>query len=139
MVDGEGRPICTEMVPGNTADVKLLLPVVERLRTRFGIERACVVADRGMISADTVAALEARGMEYILGARERTSRVVRDIVLMDEAPMVPLLLDRQHGQTQLWVKEVRVGKDRYIVSRNEPRPRRKRPIGRRSSPASRPS
>lgn len=33
--------------------------------------------------------------------------------------MVPLLLDRQHGQTQLWVKEVRVGKDRYIVSRNE--------------------
>jgi hypothetical protein len=34
------RPICTEKVPGNTANVTVLLPVVERLRTRFGIARA---------------------------------------------------------------------------------------------------
>jgi hypothetical protein len=119
VVDAEGRPICTEMVPGNTADVTVLLPVVERLRTRFGITRACVVADRGMISADTIAALEKQDMEYILGARERTSSAIRDIVLNDTAPMVPLVLDRQRGETQLWAKEVRVGKDRYIVNLNE--------------------
>jgi len=123
VVDAEGRPVCTEMVPGNTADVTILLPVVDRLRERFGITRACVVADRGMISAATIAALEGRGMEYILGARERSSSVVRDIVLNDEAPMVPLVLERQKGETQLWVKEVRVGTgktaQRYIVSRNE--------------------
>ena len=119
VVDTQGRPICTEMVPGNTADVKVLLPVVERLRTRFGITRACVVADRGMISADTIATLEAQGMEYILGARERTSSVIRDIVLKDTAPMVPLVLDRQRGETQLWAKEVKVGKDRYIVNLNK--------------------
>ena len=119
VVDAEGRPICTEMVPGNTADVTVLLPVVERLRTRFGITRACVVADRGMISADTIATLEKQGMEYILGARERSTSVIRDIVLNDTAPMVPLVLDRQRGETQLWAKEVRVGKDRYIVNLNE--------------------
>ena len=119
VVDAEGRPICTEMVPGNTADVTVLLPVVERLRTRFGIARACVVADRGMISADTIAALEKQGMEYILGARERSTSAIRDIVLNDTAPMVPLVLDRQRGETQLWVKEVKLGKDRYIVNLNE--------------------
>ena len=119
VVDAQGRPICTEMVPGNTADVKVLLPVVARLRERFGITRACVVADRGMISAETIAALEKLGMEYILGARERTSLLVREVVLKDTAPMVPLALDRQRGQTQLRVKEVRVGKERYIVSLNE--------------------
>jgi transposase len=119
VVDADGRPICTEMVPGNTADVTVLLPVVDRLRTRFGITRACVVADRGMISADTIAALEELGMEYILGARERTSSVIRNIVLNDTAPMVPLALDRQRGETQLWAKEVKVGKDRYIVNLNE--------------------
>ena len=119
VVDAEGRPICTEMVPGNTADVTVLVPIVDRLRTRFGITRACVVADRGMISAETIAALEKQGMEYILGARERTSSVIRDIVLNDTAQMVPLLLDRQKGETQLWVKQVKVGKDRYIVSLNE--------------------
>jgi transposase len=119
VVDADGRPICTEMVPGNTADVTVLVPVVDRLRARFGITRACFVADRGMISADTIAALEKRGMDYILGARERSSSVVRDIVLNDDGPMVPLALDRQHGETQLWVKEVRVGQQRYIVSLNE--------------------
>jgi hypothetical protein len=119
VVDAEGRPICTEMVPGNTADVTVLLPVVDRLRTRFGVTRACVVADRGMISTDTIAVLEELGMEYILGARERTSSVIRDIVLNDTAPMVPLALDRQRGETQLWAKEVKVGKDRYIVNLNE--------------------
>lgn len=119
VIDAEGRPICTEMVPGNTADVSILLPVVARLRERFGITRACVVADRGMISAATIASLEAQGMEYILGARERTSSLIRDVVLHDDAPMVPLLLERQKGETQLWVKEVRIGSERYIVSRNE--------------------
>jgi hypothetical protein len=48
-------------VPGNTADVTSLLPVIERLRRRFAIGRICVVADRGMLSSDTLAALEAAG------------------------------------------------------------------------------
>lgn len=123
VVDAQGMPICTEMVPGNTADVTVLAPIVERLRSRFGIVRACVVADRGMISAETITALEKLDMEYILGARERSSSVVRDIVLKDEAPMVPLALERQHGDTQLWVKEVPIGQgrdaQRYIVTLNE--------------------
>ena len=137
VVDAQGRPICTEMVPGNTADVTVLLPVVERLRTRFGITRACVVADRGMISADTIAALEKLGMEYILGARERTSSVIRDIVLNDTAPMVPLVLDRQRGETQLWAKESKSAKTVTSSISTRPRPKRTRPTGRRSSPGSR--
>ena len=69
VLDGEGRPVCTEMLAGNVADMTVLLPVVDRLRTRFGIGRVCVVADRGMISAATIAGLEERGLDYILGAR----------------------------------------------------------------------
>ncbi len=60
VMDAEGRPVCTEMWPGNTADVSVLLPVVDRLRGRFGIGRVCVVADRGMISEATIAGLEGR-------------------------------------------------------------------------------
>lgn len=81
VVDAEGRPICTEMVPGDTADVTVLCPVIDPLRTRFGFTRACVVADRGMISADAIAALEKLGMKYILGARERSSSVIHNVVL----------------------------------------------------------
>jgi len=119
VIDGEGRPICSEMWPGNTADVAVLVPVIDRLRHRFGIGRVCVVADRGMISKATISALEERGLEYILGARERSSAVVRGAVLDDEAPFTPLLIERARGETQLFVKEVRIDGARYVVCRNE--------------------
>ena len=119
IVDGNGRPICTEMWPGNTADVTTLLPVIDRLRQRFSIGRVCVVADRGMISAATIEGLEARKLEYILGARERSDAIVRKIVLENDAPFVPLLLERKTGETQLFVKQVTIEGKRYIVCRNE--------------------
>jgi hypothetical protein len=119
VMDGAGWPVCTEMWPGNTADVTVLLPIVDRLRQRFGIGRVCVVADRGMISAETIAGLEARGLDYILGAREHTDKLVRQIVLDDQAPFVPLAIDRRQGETQLFVKEVNRAGVRYIVCRNE--------------------
>jgi Transposase DDE domain len=120
VVDAEGRPVCSEMWPGNTADVSVLLPVIDRLRGRFAIGRVCVVADRGMISAPTVAALEDRGLEYVLGARERTDALVRRVVLADGRPFTPLRIPRAGGaETQLWVKEVTAEGKRYIVCRNE--------------------
>ena len=120
IVDGKGRPICTEMWPGNTADVTTLLPVVDRLRRRFSIGRVCVVADRGMISAATIEGLEARGLDYILGARERSDAIVRKMVLeSDTAAFTPLYIEREAGETQLFVKEVKVDGKRYVVCRNE--------------------
>ena len=119
VIDGDGWPICTEMWPGNTADVSTLLKVIDRLRQRFGIGRVCVVADRGMISTATIAGLEERGLDYILGARERSERVAKRIVVENQAPFVPLLIERARGETQLFVKEVKVDGRRYIVCRNE--------------------
>ena len=120
VIDAEGRPICSEMWPGNTADVSALIPVIDRLRARFAIGRVCVVADRGMISAATIAALQERGLEYLLGVRERTDSLVRRVVLADSRPFTPLCVQRAAGaETQLFVKEVTVEGRRYIVCRNE--------------------
>ena len=119
VLDGEGRPVCTEMLPGNTADTTVLLPIVDRLRSRLRIGRVCVVADRGMISAATIAALEERGLDYILGARERGTAVIREAVPRDGKPFVPLLIERGRGETQLFVKEVAADGARYVVCRNE--------------------
>jgi len=129
VIDGEGRPIMTEMWPGNTADVTSLLPVVDRLRQRFHIERVCVIADRGMICAKTIAELERRGIDYILGVRERRT-IEAAAVLADQAPYVPLTVPKANGRgtLDLQVKEVvRTDKDaagksrrrRYIVCYNE--------------------
>ena len=118
VLDDADRPIASFLMPGNTADVTLLLPVVKRLRERFGIREACIVADRGMISADTIAALEAEKIEYILGVRERTSREVRAGIIEDDGLAVPLLIPRQKGETELAVRETTIAGRRYVICRN---------------------
>jgi hypothetical protein len=118
LIDGDGRPVCSEMWPGNVADVTTLIPVIDRLRWRFAIGRICVVADRGMISAETAAALEQRKLLYLLGIRERTDKVVREVVLADAAPCVPLTIAKRGHEIDYEAKAVTVGDARYILCRN---------------------
>ena len=118
LLDGDGRPVCTEMWPGNTADVTSLIPAIDRLPRRFRINRVCVVADRGMISAETIAELEARGLLYVLGVRERTDKLVRDLVLDDPAPFVPFVLMKPRREVDYEAKAVTLAGRRYIVCRN---------------------
>ena len=49
------------------------------IRTEATVAHVLVArsADRGVISDATIAALEERGLEYVLGTRERTERIVR--------------------------------------------------------------
>lgn len=54
MLNEKGRPICCEMWLGKTADVKTLISEVDRLSARFHISSICIVADRGMISAEVL-------------------------------------------------------------------------------------
>ena len=95
------------------------MPVVDRLTRRFSIGRICIVADRGMISADTLAELEARKLLYILGVRERSDRLVRELVLDNAAPFVPLTLTRRNQEIDYGAKAVSLAGRRYIVCRNE--------------------
>jgi Transposase DDE domain len=123
VLDGQGRPICCELWPGNTTDVTTLIPVVDRLRSRFGVRRVCIVADRGMISQETITALEQdeRGWQYILGARMRSQNEVKDEVLSRAGRyrvVHPKRVDSD-DPSPLKVKEVWVGDRRYVVCLNE--------------------
>jgi hypothetical protein len=111
VLTGDGRPVCCELWPGNRADGTALLPVVDRLWQRFGLTRVCWVADRGMISQDTIQGLEARKLEYILGSRLRRQREVTRSVLARAGRY-------QKVAENLWVKEVWVDGRRYIVCLN---------------------
>ena len=119
VLDGDDRPFASFLWPGNTADVTRLMPVVQRLRERFGIAQMCIVADRGMISAATIAALEKAGLAYILGVRERSTKEVRNGVIEDDGVAVPLVIPRQKGETQLAITETTLKGRRYVLCRNE--------------------
>ena len=120
VIDNKGKPVCCEMWPGNTADVKTLIPVIDRVRSRFYVGQFCIVADRGMISAANVEELEQRKIPYIFGARMRKVKEIREDVLShpgryrEVRPEGALSKD----PAPLKVKEVLLGGKRYIVCLN---------------------
>src|SRR6476661_4658215 len=45
-----GVPVAIEVFEGNTADPKTLARQITKLKTRFGLQRVCLVGDRGMLT-----------------------------------------------------------------------------------------
>jgi hypothetical protein len=123
ILDGEGRPVCCELWPGNTTDVTTLIPIIDRLKQRFHIRSVCVVADRGMISKDTIQRLQAtdRDVRYLLGARLRSVKEIYDQVLRRGGRYHEVYGPKKKSKdpAPLKVKEVWVEDRRYIVCHNE--------------------
>lgn len=122
-LDAEGWPLCCEMWPGNTTDVKTLLPIVERMKKRFRVRELCVLADRGMMRKETIRELEAADppVRYILGARMRRQKEVSEKVLKSRGPWDEVYPERMSSKdpAPLKVREVVVKGRRYIVCLNE--------------------
>jgi hypothetical protein len=114
VVNAKGWPVAWEVFPGNMADKPALTRMVNRLRKRFRIKSVVVVADRGMISRDTIKQLaldKEAPYRYVLGCRMRRQKEVNQEVLA-RAGRYQLVEDN------LEVKEVWVADRRYIVCRN---------------------
>jgi len=122
-LDVEGRPICCEMWPGNTADVTTLVPVVKRMRQRFRLREITVVADRGMVSQATLNAFESSDppVRYIVGVRMRRQKEISLSVLGSRARWFESVPERSKAKdpAPLKIKEVRVEDRRYVVCLNE--------------------
>jgi hypothetical protein len=119
VLDSEGYPLCCEMWPGNATDVKSLKVVAQRLKKRFGIQRMCVVADRGMISAETIEELEREKIHHILGVRMRRAKDMA-APLLDESGYEEIYGPRRKDKdpSPLKVKEVVVKNHRYVICVN---------------------
>ena len=77
VIDGDGIPVCSEMWPGNTTDVTTLDQVAQRLQSRFGVRRVCLVADAGMISKKMIAAPACSASRSAPRSRARNRRAGR--------------------------------------------------------------
>jgi hypothetical protein len=122
-LDVEGRPICCEMWPGNTTDVKSLIPVVERMRAKFRVREICVVADRGFVSQATIEAMEKMQppVHYVIGVRMRRTKEVGEVVLKDRSAWQEVTPERNQSKdpAPLKVKDLEVDGHRYVVCLNE--------------------
>jgi hypothetical protein len=127
-LDVKGRPICCEMWPGNTTDVKSLIAVIERMRAKFRVREVCVVADRGFVSEATLRAMEAMEppAHYVIGVRMRRSKEVGQMVLRDRSPWQEVTPERVRSKdpAPLKVKDLKVEGRRYVVCLNEEQKRK---------------
>lgn len=126
VLDNNGKPICCEMWPGNTADIKTLIPVTDRIRRRFKAVNFCIVADRGMISEATMKQLVARNIPYILGSRMRKVNEIKREVLSRGGRYKEVYPEgnKSKDPAPLKVKEIWVNNSRYIVCFNSKQARK---------------
>jgi len=92
----EGLPCAIEVFAGNTSDPKSFETIVDVIAGRFGLQRVCVIGDRGMITSARVEARRAHGgIDWVtaLRASEITKLVASGVVqptLFDEVNLVEI-------------------------------------------------
>ncbi len=80
VVSREGMPLGYEIFAGNTTDVTTVKQIVESMEDRFGKVNRVWVMDRGMVSAENIAWLNATGRRYVIGtARAELHRWAKQI------------------------------------------------------------
>jgi hypothetical protein len=114
-VDANGWPVTWEVFSGNTADIDAFKHIVTRIKERFPIGRVIIVADRAMLSAETLQMLTEEDIgppfDYILGCKLRKNKEVREQILTCGGRY-------QKVKDNLEVKEVLFDGRRYVVCRN---------------------
>ena len=77
LCNSQGCPIAVEVFEGNTGDPTTLPKQVEKVRSRFGIERLVWVADRGMITQARIKEdLQLLELDWITALRSNQIRVL---------------------------------------------------------------
>jgi len=121
LTTSDGIPIAHHVFAGNTSDVTTLPGVLEDLKARFGVGGICVVADRGLVSADNLQSLATQGFSHVLA-----TRLHRD-------PACAAALGASTGKDAVWVPvpdahsaacDVVVDDRRYVVVASFERHRR---------------
>ncbi len=97
LVTSDGIPIAHHVFSGNTADRSTLAQVMADLQARFGVGRIALVADRGLISEENLALVQAGGFDHVL-----VTRLHRD-------PAVAAVLEAAAGEQAVYESR------RYVV------------------------
>jgi hypothetical protein len=88
----EGCPVAIEVFEGNTADPATLEAQVQKIRSRFHIERLVLVGDRGMITSKRIEETlrEVEGLDWVTALRADNIKA-----LVEQGVIQPSLFDKR--------------------------------------------
>lgn len=77
-----GYAIGYDIFEGNIFEGHTLIPMIEKISTKFNLSKPIVVADAGLLSKDNILNLESKNYQYILGARiKNETQKIKDQIL----------------------------------------------------------
>ena len=110
LVSTDGYPLAYDIFEGNRFEGHTMLPVINSFKEKYKLERLVIIADSGLLTGDNITELQAKGYEYILGARiKNESKEIKKQIL---------LLEFINGQSHIIQKDEQT---RLIVNYSEAR------------------
>ena len=74
LVSVDGYPLAYEIFEGNKFEGHTMLPVIDRFKDKYNINKLVIVADSGLLSTQNITELQQKGYEFILGARIKNEK-----------------------------------------------------------------
>lgn len=74
IVTKHGLPINYEEFPGNCYEGHTLIPVIEKIKTRYNIDQAVLVADAALMNKINLSVLTEKKINYVIAARVKNTK-----------------------------------------------------------------
>ena len=111
-----GYAIGYDIYEGNTYEGHTLIPFLEKISTKFNLDKPVVIADSGLLSNENIKALEEKQYEYIIGARlKNESKKIKEQILKKKFIDGATISIKKSLTTRLIANysDVRASKDAY--------------------------
>jgi len=82
LVSVDGYPLAYEIFEGNKFEGHTMLPVIDRFKEKYNLNKLVIIADSGLLSHQNIKELQEKGYEFILGARIKNEKQeIKDKIL----------------------------------------------------------
>ena len=114
----EGHPLSYELFPGSTSEGSTLISTVKKLKQRFTVKKAVLVADRAMFNEKNLKLMEEEGIQYVVACKLKTlpKDKKEEILNQDFKSSLSVIAGEPH-----WIRELEYKERRLIVSHSEKR------------------
>jgi transposase len=121
LVTQEGLPIGYEVFPGSYYEGHTVIPVLQKLKMNYDLEKIIFVGDKGMLNEDNLSFLENNNFYYIVGARLRnlTEELTKEILDLEKYQIA----DKEDKEDKYIVINKEEGR-RLVVNHNATRARK---------------
>lgn len=111
-----GYAIGYDIFEGNIYEGRTLIPFLEKITSKFNLEKPIVVADAGLLSNENIMALELKNYEYIIGSRlKNETQKTKDKIIENKLNNGQIISIKKANNTRLIVSyaDNRASKDEH--------------------------